>query len=97
MFVYIFPESNDNLNLSHLYNIWMNLQIPNATQNFAKFWTTCIAFSLIRIMRQSNCSAPIPPGQPRDQRKNACDEKGRGTRKKGEFSDYIGRGKEKIK
>jgi len=38
-----------------------------------------------------------PPGQPRGQRKNVCDEKGRGTRKKGDFSDYIGRGKEKIK
>ena len=28
--------------------------------------------------------------------KNVCDQKGRGTRKKGDFSDYIGRGKEKI-
>ena len=52
------------------------------------------------VMCPSNCSAPIPPPlpvQPRDQKKNGCDEKGRGTRKKGEFSDYIGRGKEKIK
>ena len=46
------------------------------------------------IMRRSNCSAPIPPpGQPRGQRKYACDKKGRGTRKKGDFVDYIGRGK----
>ena len=36
------------------------------------------------------------PGQPQDQRKNACDKKGRGTRKKGEISDHIGRGEEKI-
>ena len=50
------------------------------------------------LMRHTNCSAPIPPpGKPRGQRKNACDRKGRGTRKKGEISDYIGRGKEKIK
>ena len=33
------------------------------------------------LMRRSNCFAPIPPGQPRDQRKNLCDKKGRGTRK----------------
>ena len=46
------------------------------------------------LMRRSNCSAP---GQPRGQKKNVCDKKGRGTRKKGEFGDYIGRGKEKIK
>ena len=46
------------------------------------------------IMRRPNCSAPIPPpGQPRGQRKYACDKKGRGTRKKGDFGDYIGRGK----
>ena len=45
------------------------------------------------IMRRSNCSAPIPHGQPWGQRKNVCDKKGRGTRKKGDFGDYIGRGK----
>ena len=28
------------------------------------------------FMRRSNCSAPIPPGQPRGQRKYACDKKG---------------------
>ena len=39
----------------------------------------------------------FPPGQPRGQRKNVCDKKGRGTLKKGEISDYIGRDKEKIK
>ena len=33
------------------------------------------------VMRSSNCSAPIPPGQPRGQKKNMCDNKGRGTRK----------------
>ena len=38
-----------------------------------------------------------PPGQHRGQRKNVCEKKGRGTRKKGEISDYIGRGKKKIK
>ena len=27
-------------------------------------------------MRRSNSSAPIPPGQPRGQRRNLCDEKG---------------------
>ena len=50
-------------------------------------------------MCPSNCSAPIPPlpVQPRDQKKNGCDEKGRGTRKKGEFSDYIEGGSEKRK
>ena len=49
-------------------------------------------------MRQSNCSAPIPlPGAARGQSKNVCDKKGRGTREKADFSDYIGRGKEKIK
>ena len=52
----------------------------------------CVLFCL-RIMRRSNCSAPIPPRQPRGQRKYACDKKGRGTRKKGDFGDYIGRGK----
>ena len=31
--------------------------------------------------------------RPRGQRKYACDKKGRGTRKKGDFGDYIGRGK----
>ena len=43
----------------------------------------------IEVMCQSNCSAPISPapGQPRGQRKNVCDEKGRGTRKKADFSD----------
>ena len=30
----------------------------------------------IIIMRRSNCSAPITPGQPRGQRKYACDKKG---------------------
>ena len=55
-------------------------------------------YSVVSLMRRPNCSAPIPPsGQPRGQRKNVCDKKGRGTRKKGEISDYIGRGKEKIK
>ena len=55
-----------------------------------------IANILETIMRQSNCSAPtlIPKGQARGQRKNVCDKKGRRTRKKGEISDYIGRGKE---
>ena len=47
-------------------------------------------------MRRSNCSAPIPPGQPRRQRKNVCNKKGRGTWKKGEISDYIGRGKDDL-
>ena len=36
---------------------------------------------------------PPPPGQPRGQRKFLCDKKGRDTRKKGDFGDYIGRGK----
>ena len=36
---------------------------------------------------------PPPTGQPRGQRKYACDKKGRGTRKKGDFGDYVGRGK----
>ena len=36
---------------------------------------------------------PSPPGQPRGQRKYLCDKKGRGTRKKGDFGDYIGLGK----
>ena len=48
---------------------------------------------LSQVMRRSNYSAPIPPGQRRGQRKYACDKKGRGTRKKGDFGDYIGRGK----
>ena len=52
----------------------------------------CFVFWVI-LMRRSNCSAPIPPGQPRGQRKYVCDKKGRGTRKKGDFGDYIGRGK----
>ena len=51
-------------------------------------------FNYVSIMRRSNYSAPIPPGQPRGQRKYACDKKGRGTRKKG---DYIGRGKYKLR
>ena len=34
-----------------------------------------------------------PVGQPRGQRKYACDKKGRGTRGKGDFGDYIERGK----
>ena len=34
-----------------------------------------------------------PPGQPRGQRKYACDKKGRGTRKIGDLGDYIRRGK----
>ena len=38
---------------------------------------------------------PSPHGQPRGQKKNVCDKKGQGTRKKGEISDYLGRGKEK--
>ena len=46
-----------------------------------------------RVMRRSNCSASNPPGQPRGQRKYACEKKGRGTRKKGDFGDYAGRGK----
>ena len=33
------------------------------------------------LMRRSNCSVPIPPAQPRDQRENVCDKKGRGTGK----------------
>ena len=41
---------------------------------------------------------PFPPsGQPQGQRKNVCDKKRWGSRKKGEISDYIGQGKEKIK
>ena len=40
---------------------------------------------------------PLPPRAAPGQRKNVCDKKGRSTRKKGEISDYIGRGKEKIK
>ena len=36
------------------------------------------------------CPHP-PPGQPRGQRKYECDKKGRGTQKKGDFGDYIGR------
>ena len=36
---------------------------------------------------------PHPPGQPRGQKKHVCDKKGRGTRKKGEFGDYIVWGK----
>ena len=47
----------------------------------------------MEIMRRSNCSAPIPPGHPWGQRKYACDKKGWGTRKKGDFGDYIGQGK----
>ena len=46
-------------------------------------------------MRRSNCSAPIPPGAARDQRKNVCDKKGRGTGKKSDWSVYIGWGKVK--
>ena len=54
----------------------------------------CMEEESLDIMRLSNCSAPIPPlGQPRGQRKYVCDQKGRGTRKKGDFGDYIGRGK----
>ena len=43
------------------------------------------------LMRRSNCQI----GQPRGQRKNVCDNEGQGTRKKGDFCEYIGRGKEK--
>ena len=46
-------------------------------------------------MRRSNFLPP-PQGQPRGQWKNMCHEKGWGTRKKGDFSDYIVQGKEKI-
>ena len=42
-------------------------------------------------------SSPTPLLQPQGQRKNVCDKKGLGTRKKGEISDYIGRSKEKNK
>ena len=36
--------------------------------------------NIVFIMGRSNCSAPIPPpGQPRGQRKNECDKKGRGN------------------
>ena len=38
------------------------------------------------VMRRSNFFAPIPRGQ----RKKVCDKKGRGTRKKGQISDYMG-------
>ena len=75
---------------------------------YKSFWSFCkvqnseaekanaINVSIVLIMRRLNCSAPIPPlppGQPLDQRKYACDKKGRNTRKKGDFCDYIGRGK----
>ena len=50
------------------------------------------------------CYAPVklfcpnpPPGQPRGKRKYACDKKGRGTRKKRDYSVYIGQGKVKKK
>ena len=33
------------------------------------------------LMRRSNCFAPISTGQPRGQRKNVFDKKGRGTEK----------------
>ena len=47
-------------------------------------------------MRRSYCSDPPPPGQPRGQRKNVCDKKGRGTGKKVDHSVHIGRGKKKV-
>ena len=37
--------------------------------------------------------SPHPPEQPRGQRKYVCDKEGRGTRKKGDYGDYIGQGK----
>ena len=61
-------------------------------QNAAKL-KTLNQMQVKSVMRRSNCSDPIPPGQPRGQRKYACDKKGRGTRKKGDFGNYIGRGK----
>ena len=50
----------------------------------------------LMIMHRSNCSAPIPTGQPRGQRINVSDKKGRGTCKKSDWSVYIGRGKAKM-
>ena len=43
------------------------------------------------------CPHPSPPGQRRGQTKNEFDKKGLGTRKKGDFCDYTGREKEKMK
>ena len=45
-----------------------------------------------RVKTNRSCAGqivlpPSPPGQPRGQGKNVFDQKGRGTRKKGDFSD----------
>ena len=70
------------------------LQSPKVICNSGKIVGICQYDHSKKLMRRSNCSAPIPPrGQPRGQRQYACDKKGRGTRKKGDFGDYIGRGK----
>ena len=51
-------------------------------------------FCLCRVNAPVKLFCPHPPpGQLRGQRKYACDKKGRGTRKKDDFGDYIGRGK----
>ena len=34
------------------------------------------------LKRRSNCSAPIPLGQPKGQKKNVCDKKGRTLEKR---------------
>ena len=38
------------------------------------------------LMRRSNRSYPSPPRQPRGQRKNVCNKKGRGTGKKSDYT-----------
>ena len=50
---------------------------------------SCFANAPVKLF----CPHPPPPGQPWGQKKYACDKKGRGTRKMGDFGDYIGRGK----
>ena len=53
-------------------------------------YARCGAYAPVKLF------CPLPPGQARGQKRNVFDKKGRGTRKEGDFSDYIGWGNEKI-
>ena len=61
-----------------LMNIWwmiLRQELPSlGFYVFQLFLVNGTQFLDQAIMRWSNCSAQTPPGQPRDQRKNMCDE-----------------------
>ena len=77
---WIFKSSDNVKNSHHLISFEL---VPSdvrssTSTNSTKDMSGLIEF-YVGLMRRSNCSAPIPPGQPRGQRKNVCDKKGRGT------------------